>query len=54
MSTLNVVVLVSHAIGKNQPVLLNFLRGIAKKMEAQTREEDLLTYRFAEEHPDQL
>jgi polar amino acid transport system substrate-binding protein len=45
---------VGHAIAKNQPVFLDFLRGIAAKMKTELHQEDLDTYHFAEQHPDQL
>lgn len=45
---------VGHAIAKNQPVFLDFLRGIAAKLKTQLHDEDLRTYQFAGQHPDQL
>ncbi len=43
-----------QAIAKNQPVFLEFLRSVEKKVDAQLKQEDLDSIRFAREHPDQM
>ncbi len=45
---------VGHAIAKNQLAFLELLRGVAETMKADLHQEDLNTYHFAEQHPDQL
>lgn len=43
-----------QAIAKNQPVFLEFLRSVEKKVDAQVRQEELDSIKFAFEHPDQM
>jgi len=43
-----------QAIAKNQPVFLEFLRSIEKKVDARLKQEDLDSIKFAREHPDQM
>jgi polar amino acid transport system substrate-binding protein len=43
-----------QAIAKNQPVFLEFLRSVEKKVEAQVKQEELDSIKFAFEHSDQM
>jgi polar amino acid transport system substrate-binding protein len=43
-----------QAIAKNQPVFLEFLRSVEKKVEAQVKHEELDSIKFAFEHSDQM
>jgi polar amino acid transport system substrate-binding protein len=43
-----------QAIAKNQPVFLEFLRSVEKKVDAQLKQEDLDSISFAREHHDQM
>ena len=43
-----------QAIAKNQPVFLEFLRSVEKKVDAQVKQEELDSIKFAFEHPDQM
>jgi polar amino acid transport system substrate-binding protein len=45
---------VGQAIAKNQPVFLEFLRGVEKQVDAQVKQEELDSIKFAREHPDQI
>jgi len=45
---------VGHAIAKNQPVFLEFLRGIQKKTDTKVKQEEIDSIKFAREHPDQI
>jgi polar amino acid transport system substrate-binding protein len=45
---------VGHAIAKNQPVFLEFLRGIAAKTAPKVKQEELDSIKFAREFPDQV
>jgi polar amino acid transport system substrate-binding protein len=52
-STLNEIA-VGHAVAKNQPVFLEFMRSVAKKNEAKVRAAEADAMKFAREHPDQV
>jgi polar amino acid transport system substrate-binding protein len=43
-----------QAIAKNQPVFLEFLREVEKKVDPQIKQEELDSIKFAFEHPDQM
>ena len=43
-----------QAIAKNQPVFLEFLRGVEQKAAPQIKQEELDSIKFAREHPDQI
>jgi polar amino acid transport system substrate-binding protein len=45
---------IGHAIAKNQPVFLEFLTGIEKKVHAKLAQEDAESMKFARELPDQI
>jgi len=45
---------IGQAIAKNQPVLLEFLKGIEKKVDAKVKQEDIDSIKFAREFPDQI
>lgn len=52
-STLNEVP-VGHAVAKNQPVFLEFMRSVQKKNDAKVRAAEAEAMKFAREHPDQV
>ena len=45
---------IGQAVAKNQPVFVEFLRGIQKKVDAKVRQEDIDSIKFAREFPDQI
>jgi polar amino acid transport system substrate-binding protein len=45
---------IGQAVAKNQPVFVEFLRGIQKKVDANVRQEDIDSIKFAREFPDQI
>jgi polar amino acid transport system substrate-binding protein len=45
---------VGQAVAKNQPVFLEFLRGIEKKVEPKVKQEEIESIKFAREFPDQI
>jgi len=45
---------IGQAVAKNQPVFVEFLRGIQKKVDAKVKQEDIDSIKFAREFPDQI
>jgi polar amino acid transport system substrate-binding protein len=45
---------IGQAIAKNQPVFLEFLKGVEKKVDAKVKQEDIDSIKFAREFPDQI
>ena len=45
---------IGQAIAKNQPVFLDFLHAIEKKVDAKVKQEDIDSIKFAREFPDQI
>ena len=45
---------IGQAVAKNQPVFVEFLRGIQKKVDARVKQEDIDSIKFAREFPDQI
>jgi polar amino acid transport system substrate-binding protein len=45
---------IGQAVAKNQPVFVDFLTAIEKKVDAKVRQEDIDSIKFAREFPDQI
>jgi polar amino acid transport system substrate-binding protein len=45
---------IGQAVAKNQPVFVDFLTGVEKKVDAKVKQEDIDSIKFAREFPDQI